>query len=111
MIMDGDFEAACKDAKKGDFVFIDSPYAPLNPASFESYTKEGFDIESHQRLASLFHELTDRGCYCMLTNHNTALINELYGDKNYKMDVVSVKRMINSDASNRVGEEIIICNY
>ena len=111
MIMVGDFEAACKDAKKGDFVFIDSPYAPLNPASFESYTKEGFDIESHQRLASLFHELTDRGCYCMLTNHNTALINELYGDKNYKMDVVSVKRMINSDASNRVGEEIIICNY
>ncbi len=111
MIMDGDFEVACKEAKKGDFVFIDSPYAPLNPASFESYTKEGFDIESHQRLASLFHELTDRGCYCMLTNHNTALINELYGDKNYKMDVVSVKRMINSDASNRVGEEIIICNY
>lgn len=111
MIMDGDFEIACKDAKKGDFVFIDSPYAPLNPASFESYTKEGFDIESHQRLANLFDELTDRGCYCMLTNHNTELINELYGDKGYKMDVVSVKRMINSDASNRVGEEIIICNY
>jgi len=111
MIMDGDFEVACKEAKKGDFVFIDSPYAPLNPASFESYTKEGFDIESHQRLANLFDELTDRGCYCMLTNHNTELINELYGDKGYKMDVVSVKRMINSDASNRVGEEIIICNY
>lgn len=38
-IIDGDFEAACKDAEKGDFVFIDSPYAPLNPTSFESYTK------------------------------------------------------------------------
>ena len=46
-IIDGDFEQACKNAKKGDFVFIDSPYAPLNPTSFESYTKEGFDIESH----------------------------------------------------------------
>ena len=31
--------------------------------------------------------------------------------EDYKMDVVSVKRMINSDASNRKGEEIIICNY
>lgn len=110
-IIDGDFELACKDAKKGDFVFIDSPYAPLNPTSFESYTKEGFDIESHKRLAKLFDELTDRGCYCMLTNHNTDLINELYGNKGYKIDVVSVKRMINSDASNRVGEEVIICNY
>ena len=110
-IIDGDFEAACTDAKKGDFVFIDSPYAPLNPTSFESYTKEGFDIESHKRLARLFDELTARGCYCMLTNHNTDLIKELYGKKGYKIDVVSVKRMINSDASNRVGEEVIICNY
>ena len=110
-IIDGDFEVACMDAKKGDFVFIDSPYAPLNPTSFESYTKEGFDIESHKRLAKLYDELTARGCYCMLTNHNTELINELYGNKGYKIDVVSVKRMINSDASNRVGEEVIICNY
>ena len=110
-IIDGDFEVACNDAKKGDFVFIDSPYAPLNPTSFESYTKEGFDIESHKRLAKLFDELTARGCYCMLTNHNTDLINELYGNKGYRIDVVSVKRMINSDASNRVGEEVIICNY
>ena len=110
-IINGDFEEACKDAKKGDFVFIDSPYAPLNPTSFESYTKEGFDIESHKRVAKLYDELTARGCYCMLTNHNTELINELYGNKGYKIDVVSVKRMINSDASNRVGEEVIICNY
>ncbi len=110
-IQDGDFEKACEDAAEGDFIFFDSPYAPLNPASFESYTKEGFDIESHRRLAKLYDELTGRGCYCMLTNHNTQLINELYGNKGYKIDVVSVKRMINSDASNRVGEEVIICNY
>lgn len=110
-IISGDFEAACEGANAGDFVFIDSPYAPLNPTSFESYTKEGFDIESHRRLANLFDELTARGCYCMLTNHNTELINELYGNKGYTIDVVNVKRMINSDASNRVGEEVIICNY
>ncbi len=110
-ILDGDFEAACVNAGKGDFLFLDSPYAPLNPTSFESYTKEGFDIESHRRLAELYDELTARGCYCMLTNHNTELINELYGNKGYKIDIVSVKRMINSDASNRVGEEVIICNY
>ena len=110
-IMDGDFEEACEGAGQGDFVFIDSPYAPLNPTSFESYTKEGFDIESNRRLSNIFDKLTNRGCYCMLTNHNTELINELYSGKGYRRDVVSVKRMINSDASKRVGEEIIICNY
>ena len=47
----------------------------------------------------------------MLMNNNTDLINELYGNKGYKIDVVCVKRMINSDATGRVGEEVIICNY
>ncbi|MFA9378277.1 MAG: DNA adenine methylase [Lachnotalea sp.] len=110
-ILDGDFESACEDAEKGDFIFFDSPYAPLNPTSFESYTKEGFDLESHKRLSNLYKRLTDKGCYCMLTNHNTELVNSLYDDKRFKLDVVSVKRMINSDAKNRVGEEVIIRNY
>lgn len=110
-ILLGDFQEGCKKAKKGDFVFFDSPYAPLNPTSFESYTKEGFDVESHKRLASLFDELTAKGCHCMLTNHNTEFINELYGNKGYSIDVVNVKRMINSDATKRTGEEVIICNY
>lgn len=117
-ILDGDFEIACKDASEGDFIFFDSPYAPLNPTTFESYTKEGFDKDSHIRLAELFKKLTIKGCHCMLTNHNTEFVNELYNslfedNSKYKIfiDVVSVKRMINSDANNRKGEEVIIYNY
>lgn len=108
-ILLGDFEDVCRQAGSGDFVFIDSPYAPLNPASFESYTKEGFDKESHERLAEVYHDMSSRGCYCMLTNHNTEFINDLYRD--YRREVVDVKRMINSDATNRVGKEVIITNY
>ena len=108
-ILQGDFQTACSLAEPGDFIFFDSPYAPLNPSSFESYTKEGFDVESHRRLAALFRRLTEKGCYCMLTNHNTDFINQLY--EGFHKDVVSVKRYINSDASNRKGEEIIITKY
>ena len=107
----GDFEKACKNAGKGDFVFLDSPYAPLNSSSFEAYTKEGFSLESHARLAKLYDELTARGCQCMLANHNTEFIRELYGGKGYTIEVFDVKRMINSDADNRKGKEVIICNY
>lgn len=107
----GDFEKVSMEASIGDFIFFDSPYAPLNSTSFEAYTKEGFDIESHKRLSRLYDELTKKGVFCMLTNHNTDFINNLYGNKGYRMDVVSAKRMINSDANNRRGEEIIICNY
>ena len=108
-IIEGDFEAACEPAAKEDFIFIDSPYAPLNPSSFESYTKEGFDLESHRRLARLFDDLTDRGCYCMLTNHNVEWVYELYAG--YNIEEVDVKRAINSNASKRTGKEVIITNY
>ena len=108
-ILTGDFEDAVKKAKKGDFIFFDPPYDVIKNDSFEKYTKEGFGVEGQKRLAKLFKKLDKKGCYVMLTNHNTPLINELY--KDYNIDVINVKRMVNSDASNRVGVETIIYNY
>jgi DNA adenine methylase len=105
----GDYVEAVKDAGIGDFVFFDSPYAPLNPTSFVDYTKEGFDYEDHVTLAALFKMLTNRGCYCMLTNHDTPLIRELY--KDYKIEVVDVRRSINRNGKDRTGKEVIITNY
>jgi len=108
-ILNMDFEDALPNIKKGDFVFFDSPYVPLNPTSFTDYTKEGFDYEDHVRLANLYKKLSKQGVYCMLTNHNTELVNELYKDFNIR--VVQVARNINSKASARKGEEVIITNY
>jgi len=108
-MMRGDFEAAVKAAKPGDFVFFDSPYVPLNPTSFTDYTQEGFDYEDHVRLANLYKKLSEKGVLCMLTNHNTDLVNELYKDFNIR--VVQVARNINSRATERKGEEVIITNY
>lgn len=105
----GDFEAAVLDAGPGDLVFFDSPYAPLTATSFTDYTKEGFSYEDHVRLAKVFKELTNRGCYCMLTNHDTPLIRELY--KDYKIEVVDVRRSINRKGDGRTGKEVIITNY
>lgn len=108
-ILQGDFEDACSDAERGDFIFFDSPYAPLNPTSFEAYTKEGFSREEHVRLSKLFRELTERGCYCMLTNHNTPFIQELY--RGFTVEEIQVRRSINSDATKRTGTEVIVRNY
>lgn len=105
----GDFEKVCKSAQSGDFIFFDPPYDLLKTDTFDSYTKEGFGITGQKRLAKLFVELSKKGCNIMLTNHNTPLINELY--KDFNIDILNVKRMINSNASNRVGEETIIYNY
>lgn len=108
-ILNTDFEAAVKGASVGDFVFFDSPYAPITATSFTDYTKEGFSYEDHVRLSKLFRELTNRGCYCMLTNHDTQLIRELY--KDFRIEVVDVRRSINRNGSDRTGKEVIITNY
>ena len=105
----GDFAAAVSDARSGDFVFFDSPYDLLNPTSFTDYTKEGFSYEDHVRLSDLFKELTTRGVKCMLTNHDTVLIRDLY--KDFTITEVEVSRNINRNGSDRKGKEVIITNY
>lgn len=104
-----DFEEAVADAKDGDFVFFDSPYAPLKRDSFESYTKDKFSEQEHRRLAGLFRDLTARGCFCIATNHDTELVRELYQEHN--IQTVAVRRSINSDAGKRTGTEVIIRNF
>jgi DNA adenine methylase len=108
-IISTDFEEAVSNAQSGDFIFFDPPYDLLKEDSFDSYNKDSFGVEGQIRLSKVAHELSNKGCFIMLTNHNTPLINQLYSD--FNIDVVNVKRMINSDASNRVGMETIITNY
>lgn len=104
-----DFEEAVKDAKKGDFIYFDPPY-DSDTSTFNSYTEDGFDRNEQVRLARVFKELSDKGCYVMLSNHNTSLIKELY--KDFNIYVIEAKRNINANGKKRGKvEEVIITNY
>ena len=104
-----DFEDAVKDAKKGDFIYFDPPY-DSDTDTFNSYTEEGFNKDQQRRLAKVYKELSDRGCYVMLSNHNTILVNELYSE--FNIHVIEAKRNINSNGKKRGKvEEVIITNY
>lgn len=111
VITNGDFEEVVKEAKIGDFVYFDPPYDTYeNQKNFTSYSKQGFSKEDQKRLFEVFNRLSKTGVYVMLSNHNTDFIRELY--KDYKIDVVLAKRMINSKATQRGPvEEVIIRNY
>lgn len=109
-MLNTDFEEAVKDAKKGDFIYFDPPYDSENETTFNSYTEEGFGKDEQIRLSKVYKELSDRGCYVMLSNHNTTLINELY--KDFNIHVITAKRNINSKGEKRGKvEEVIITNY
>ena len=108
-ILSVDFEEAVKDAKKGDFIYFDPPY-DSETSTFNSYTEDGFGKDEQRRLAKVFKELDSRGCYVMLSNHNTSLINELY--KEYNIHVIEAKRNISSNGKKRGKvKEVIITNF
>jgi len=108
-LMNTDFEECVKGAKEGDFIYFDPPY-DSETSTFNSYTENGFGREDQIRLAKVYKELADRGCYVMLSNHNTSLVKDLY--KNFNIHVIEAKRNINSNGKKRgTVEEVIITNY
>lgn len=105
-----DFEDFCKDVRKNDFVYFDSPYLPESEtAKFTDYTKDGFSMEDHERLAKLYKRLDKIGAKVMLSNNDVKMVYKLY--KGYNIKSINVKRMINSNASKRNGKEVLITNY
>ncbi len=113
-----DYKEVLKNAQKGDFVYFDPPYYPINKtSSFIAYTKESFLEKEQIELRDTFVKLTKRGCYVMLSNSDTQFINEIYSEIKIKGKLIRINkvyagRMINSDASKR-GKitEVLVTNY
>ena len=106
-----DFSEILTKVKKGDFVYFDPPYVPLNEtSSFTSYTKDGFDIDMQFKLRDVCDELATMGVKFMLSNSDTKLVNELYA--NYEIKKVFASRQINANADGR-GKitEVLVRNY
>ena len=106
-----DFSQILSKVKKGDFVYLDPPYVPLNEtSSFTSYTKDGFDLDMQFKLRDVCDELDNKGVKFLLSNSDTKLVNELY--ENYNIKKVFATRAINANPDGR-GKitEVLVRNY
>jgi DNA adenine methylase len=112
-ISNGDFDIIRGKVKKGDFVYLDPPYVPLNAtSSFTGYTDKGFDEDMQLRLRELCDYIHDIGAYFMLSNSYTDYILELYDVEGYTIHTVKASRSINSKASGRGKiKEVVVTNY
>lgn len=120
IITSQDFESAVSSAEKGDFVYFDPPYHPINKtSSFVEYQKGGFGIEEQIRLKLLSDSLVKKGVKVILSNSNTDFIINLYKNKidgaksevdYYFVELVNARRSINSNAKKRgsIKEVLII---
>ena len=111
-----DYKNVLKKAKKGDFVYFDPPYYPINKtSSFTAYTKDSFLDKEQIELRNTFYELHKRGCFVMLSNSDTPFINKIYSelkDRKIKINKVQAGRAINSKGTGR-GKitEVLVTNY
>lgn len=106
-----DFRTIADLANPGDFFYFDPPYVPLSKtASFTGYTAGSFSAQDQRDLAAVFADLSDKGCYCMLSNSYTPFIIEIY--RQFRIEIVHAIRAINSDANGRGSiQEVLILNY
>lgn len=96
--------------KKGDFVYLDPPYHPLNDtSSFTDYSGE-FGSNEQIRLRDYFKELDNRGVLVLQSNSSSQFIQEIYSD--FKISEVDCKRNINSkgDKRGKIKEYLIFGN-
>lgn len=106
-----DYAEVLKEAQVGDFVYLDPPYDPVSDtSSFTGYYKSGFDKEEQLRLKRTCDMLSEKGISFLLSNSATDFILELY--KDYNIEIIKAKRVINSRPDKR-GEidEVLVRNF
>lgn len=105
------FENAVEKCKKGDFIYFDPPYYPINATSnFTNYSKNTFGQEEQKRLRDVSAGLAKKGCFVMLSNSNTPFIKKLY--KKFYINYLSAARSINSKGDKRGKiKEVIVTSY
>ena len=103
-----DFEDSIKNTTKGDFIYLDPPYAPETSNSFVGYTKDGFNIDTHEKLFKLTKELSNKQVKFVMSNAKVDLITDNF--KGYNMDDVPARRAINSKNPGASTMEVIIYN-
>jgi len=74
-----DFVSIMKQARKGDVIYCDPPYAPISAsANFTQYSASGFNLEQQEELATIASQKAAQGIPVLISNHNTSFTLKAY---------------------------------
>jgi DNA adenine methylase len=116
-IVQADFSHVLDYANGNTFIYYDPPYRPVRETSnFNSFACGGFNDSEQARLKEIFARAHEKGALQMLSNSDpTNYSADLFFDalyKDFKINRVMAKRLINSKADGRDAiRELIITNY
>ena len=105
------FEILIGNAQRGDFVYLDPPYAPESDISFVSYTKQGFDMKAIQHLFHLCSGMKEKEVRMLMSNSEVEFVKTTFSSPLYKTKIISCKRAINSKNPTARTNEVLISNF
>jgi len=102
------FETSIKKSVKGDFVYLDPPYAPENAKSFVGYVADGFSMDAHNNLFDGVKSLKNKKIKFAMSNAKVDFVMDTFKDCQYE-DIVA-RRAINSKDPSATTMEVIVYN-
>jgi len=100
------FNDSIKNVKRGDFVYLDPPYAPENSKSFVGYVANGFNLDAHKSLFKAIKNL--KKIKFVMSNAKVDLVTDTF--KDYNCEDISARRAINSKKPDSRTTEVVIYN-
>jgi len=99
-----DFSSSFQNLNKGDFVYLDPPYAPENDKSFVGYVADGFNLDMHTKLFDEITKMND--IHFVMSNAKVDLVTDYF--KDYNCVDITARRAINSKNPGSTTTEVII---
>lgn len=97
-----DFESMMREVSGRSVVYADPPYLPTggSPNSFTGYSRHGFGLEDHQRLAARASALRDDGARVVVSSSDTPEAKKSYAG--WSCEPIAVRRSVGRDVGSRV---------
>jgi DNA adenine methylase len=111
-----DFRESLANVSRGDFVYLDPPYAPpetgstKSKSSFVSYTPDGFGTRSHAALFASLRQLHATGVSFVMSNSDVRVVREGVDGAGFHVRKVTARRAIHSRKPQSTATEVIVCN-
>ncbi len=101
-----DFKESIQSVKKGDFVYLDPPYAPENKKSFVGYVADGFSLDMHNQLFCEIKKL--KNAKFVMSNAKVDIVMQNFND--YTCEDIVARRAIHSKNPGSITTEVLIYN-
>lgn len=105
----GDFGQVLSDARAGDFVYLDPPYAVESRRIFREYDRRAFSRRDLERLAAHLHTLNDKGAAFIVSYADCREARQLFSHWGHRR--IRVRRNVAGFISaRRLATELLVTN-